>query len=208
MTKNKVAFYPKVKSNIETLLVIPIAENRLNVLNELVNYIQNSSETKLIFICTHNSRRSQFAQMWAQTAAAYFNSPVNCFSGGVEVTACNERTIASLERSGFKINKDNEEPANPIYHVSFSDDAESNPLFSKIYDDVVNPSKKFAAVMTCSDADQNCPFIPGAEARIPLNYDDPKEFDDTANESTKYDERSIQIASEMFYVFSQLNFNQ
>ena len=31
--------------------------------------------------------------------------------------------------------------------------------------------------MVCDHADQNCPFIPGATARIPLRYKDPKEFD-------------------------------
>ena len=37
-----------------------------------------------------------------------------------------------------------------------------------------------------------------------LVVDDPKAFDDTALEAEKYDERSIQIASEMFYVFRNL----
>lgn len=58
--------------------------------------------------------------------------------------------------------------------------------------------------MTCSHADENCPFIPGAETRIPVRYEDPKEFDDTEMESEKYDERSKQIASEMFFVFSRV----
>ena len=58
--------------------------------------------------------------------------------------------------------------------------------------------------MTCSDADENCPFIPGTEMRIPVRYEDPKEFDGTPEESLRYDERSRQIASEMFFVFSQV----
>jgi len=210
MTANKESFYPKIKSNLKTLLDIPIDVNRISILNDLVDYLRSSDNQgiQLIFICTHNSRRSQFAQVWAKIASIYFNAPIRSFSGGVEITACNERTIASLKRSGFTIVKNNEENENPVYNVSYLDENESIQLFSKMYDDVVNPSKNFAAVMTCSDADTNCPFIPGAEVRIPLNYEDPKEFDNTVEESAKYDERSKQIASEMFYVFSRLNINQ
>ena len=177
-------------------------------MNQLIGFIQkkltNNKEVCLVFICTHNSRRSQLAQVWAQTAAAYFNIPLLCFSGGVEVTACNERTITSLKRSGFKINNERGEIENPVYKVFYSDNEEPIQLFSKFYDDTVNPQDNFAAILTCSDADQNCPFIPGAEARISLKYNDPKEFDDTTMETSKYDERSQQIAAEMFYVFSKI----
>ena len=58
--------------------------------------------------------------------------------------------------------------------------------------------------MTCSQADGGCPFIAGAEKRIPITYEDPKAFDDSPLEEAKYDERSLQIASEMFYVFRQI----
>ena len=61
--------------------------------------------------------------------------------------------------------------------------------------------------MTCSQANANCPFIPGAEKRIPITYEDPKEFDNTPQQIKKYQERSNQIATEMLYVFSQINTN-
>ena len=63
----------------------------------------------------------------------------------------------------------------------------------------------YAAVMTCSDADKNCPFIPGAEKRISLPFKDPKEFDDTLIEAKKYKECSLKIASEVFYVFNEVD---
>jgi len=47
----------------------------------------------------------------------------------------------------------------------------------------------------------------GAEARFPIKYDDPKAFDGTELMNEKYSERSLQIASEMYYVFSQINSN-
>jgi arsenate reductase len=193
----------KLNSTIEQVQKIPIPENRKVILSKLVDYIQNKLEIgqspRLNFICTHNSRRSQFSQIWAQTAAAFFTIDVKCFSGGVELTAFNERAVASILRCGFKIEKAGE--INPKYFVYY--DSKSKPIvaFSKLFDDIPSP---FAAVITCTHADDNCPFIPAAECRIPVRYDDPKAFDDTALEAEKYDERSIQIASEMFYVFRNL----
>jgi arsenate reductase len=193
----------KLNSTIEQVLKIPIPENRKVILDKFKDYIQNKLEIgetpRLNFICTHNSRRSQFSQIWAQTAAAFFAIDVECFSGGVELTAFNERAVASILRCGFKVEKEGE--INPKYSVYY--DTKSKPIvaFSKLFDDTPSP---FAAVMTCAHADENCPFIPAAECRIPVRYDDPKAFDDTALEAEKYDERSIQIASEMFYVFRNL----
>ena len=193
-------------NNIEGILSIDISEDRIAKLQPLIDYIKSKREKgqpiRLNFICTHNSRRSQFSQIWAQTAADYFEIPAFCYSGGVEVTACNERTIRSLERSGFIISKHGH--SNPIYFILQDKDTRPIIVFSKLYDDVINPHGNFATIMTCSHADENCPFIPGAEARIPVRYEDPKEFDDTDLESIKYDQRSQQIASEMFYVFSRV----
>jgi hypothetical protein len=71
-----------------------------------------------------------------------------------------------------------------------------------VYNHSQNPVNNFAAIMTCSDAEENCPFIPGVELRIGTTYDDPKTFDNTPLQDTKYDERLKQIAVETFYVFS------
>ena len=195
-----------LNANLESILSRSISDERKSLLQELIDYIKSKREKgqpiRLNFICTHNSRRSQLAQIWAQTASDYFEIPAFCYSGGVEVTACNERTIHSLERSGFIISKHGH--SNPIYFILQDKDTRPIIVFSKLYDDVINPHGNFATIMTCSHADENCPFIPGAEARIPVRYEDPKEFDDTDLESTKYDQRSQQIASEMFYVFSRV----
>ena len=183
-----------------------ISDERLAVLKPMIEYIQTKidqgKEVNLNFICTHNSRRSQFSQIWAQTAANYFGIPALCYSGGVEVTAFNERAVASIKRSGFRVSSKGD--SNPIYLISHSDDKEPIKAFSKLFDDPINRADQFAAVMTCSHADENCPFIPGTEKRIPVRYDDPKEFDGTPEEAERYDQRSMQIASEMFYTFSQV----
>lgn len=197
---------PVLKNSIEKALQMNIPVERLGVLQPLVDYIQlkidKKEEVNLNFICTHNSRRSQFSQIWAYTAANYFGIPANCYSGGVEVTSFNERAVESIKRSGFRVITKGY--ANPQYSVFHSEDSEPILAFSKLFDDPINKVDQFAAIMTCSHADENCPFIPGTEKRIPVRYEDPKSFDDTPEESVMYDQRSMQIASEMFYVFSKV----
>lgn len=183
-----------------------ISEERKSVLRELANYISirlaAKKPARLIFICTHNSRRSHLSQIWTQVAAyAYGVEGVETYSGGTEATAFNPRAVKAMQKAGFDI-KTVKEGDNPIYAVAFAQDALTIEAFSKKYDDKVNPQDDFAAVMTCSDADQNCPFIPGASLRIPVPYDDPKDFDGTAQEEVKYDERCHQIACEMFFMMS------
>jgi arsenate reductase len=199
--------YPTLQATIEKAKSLEIPKDRIPILQDFIDYIQKKVDAdqpvNLNFICTHNSRRSQFSQIWAKTAAAYFDIEINSFSGGVEVTAFNERAVASLKRAGFKVTQKGIE--NPKYFVFYSDDVDPIITFSKLYDDSANAPKGFAAIMTCSHADENCPFIPGAEARIPVRYEDPKAFDGTSEEAARYDERSLQIASEMLYVFSRIS---
>jgi arsenate reductase len=193
----------KLKSSFDL-----ISNERKELLNQFAEYIskklKDGKEVKLTFICTHNSRRSHISHIWAQTAAEYFGIPnIKCYSGGTEATAFNPRAVKAMEKAGFKIEKQ-DESTNPLYLVYYSDDNEPIECFSKVYSDKYNPQKDFAAIMTCSDADENCPVVFGADARFPVRYDDPKQFDGTELEEEKYDERVEQIGREMLYVFSLL----
>lgn len=196
----------KLKGTISQFDENLISDERKEVLATLIQYIKQklarNEAPHLNFICTHNSRRSQLSQIWAKVAAFYYDIPIQTYSGGVEVTAFNERAVDTLKKSGFSIT--NEDSGNPIYKVYYSSSEEPILTFSKLYDDPINPKEGFAAVMTCSHADENCPFIPGTEQRIPVQYEDPKAFDGTPQEAEKYQERSLQIANEMFYVFSKV----
>lgn len=145
------------------------------------------------------------SQIWAQTAAEYFNVPkIHCYSGGTEATAFNPRAVKAIKKFGFEIDQ-KDESENPVYFVHFLDGKEPLQCFSKVYDDKFNPQKDYTAIMTCSHADENCPIVFGADNRFPIRYDDPKEFDNTDFEEVKYLERFEQIGIEMLYVFGKVN---
>lgn len=202
--------YNAIKSYCDKLVsqFKDIPDNRKNLLEKIAHYIslkkENNQTINLVYICTHNSRRSHFGQIWAQVSANYYNiNNVNSFSGGTEATTFNINAINAIKRVGFDVKQINE-TQNPTYHLVFN--CTENPIvcFSKVYDDAHNPQNNFAAIMTCSDAEENCPFIPGVELRIGTTYNDPKEFDNTPLQDEKYDERCAQIALETLYVFSKV----
>jgi arsenate reductase len=183
-----------------------ISKDRKVLLEQISSYIHSKINTgnpiNLVYICTHNSRRSHFGQIWAQVAADYYNiKNVNVFSGGTEATAFNINAINAIKRVGFDVKK-MDDSNNSIYQISFDENEKPISCFSKEYHDSTNPKIEFAAIMTCSDAEENCPFIPGAELRIGTTYDDPKAFDNTPLQDKKYDERCKQIALETLYVFA------
>ena len=154
----------------------------------------------LNFICTHNSRRSQFSQVWCQMIQEWIGLRVaRAYSGGTEVTACNERTVAALQRFGFRYEARGSD--NPRYRIFAPEFDAEITLWSKTYDDDFNPGAGFAAVMTCDHADENCPFIPGASLRVPLTYTDPKYADDTREEAEAYDKACETIATDMLRLF-------
>lgn len=202
----KNSFFPALEETISSLPFSQISTERIPVIDSMADYIlakiKANEEVRLNFICTHNSRRSQFSQIWAKTAADYHGIEAFCYSGGVEVTAFNERAVNAIKRDGFKLIQKGEE--NPVYFVLHGEESEPIITFSKVYDDAINPNSGFAAVMTCDHADENCPFIPGAEKRIPLRFEDPKAFDGTDLEGKMYTERSHQIAAELFLIFQKV----
>ncbi|MBE2209065.1 MAG: protein-tyrosine-phosphatase [Saprospiraceae bacterium] len=180
-----------------------IPEARQQELTELGDYIaqklQSGQVVKLTVICTHNSRRSHIGQLWLAAAAAYYGiEGLAAFSGGTEATAFNPRAVAAMRRAGFDISGQEAE-ANPRYTALMGAGLPELVLFSKRYDDPENPQQGFAAIMVCSDADEACPFFPGAEKRFAIRYDDPKASDGTPQEAATYDERCRQIGREMLF---------
>lgn len=185
-----------------------ISSERVHLLQEMAHYIvdlkKSNKAVSLNFICTHNSRRSHMSQIWAATMAHHFGiTGIVTYSGGTEATAMNIRVVNALHKAGFGVIASG--GGNPKYEVIFS--AEAIPLvcYSKTYDTPENPQKNFAAVMTCTGADDACPVVLGSDARFALYYEDPKEADDTPWEAERYEERLKQIGSEMHYLMSEVS---
>ena len=182
-----------------------IDPHRKELLRKFSDYIrtrrEKSEPVALVFVCTHNSRRSQMAQLWAAAAGKYYGINVLSCSGGTESTAFNPRTVAAMSRAGFKIEKTTED-GNPVYHVRYAESLPALTCFSKKYDGAPNPKAAFAAVMVCDSADKACPTVPGAAARFAISFVDPKVSDNSPQESATYDQRCAQIAREMMFAMS------
>jgi arsenate reductase (thioredoxin) len=193
-------------TKIETELKQKPVDRHNELIKKIAHWIaeevKGGNSARLNFICTHNSRRSQFAQAWCILVQDYLGLKMaEAYSGGTEVTACNERTVYALERAGCTVKSDGTH--NPVYTVRATDMNTEIRLWSKVYDDEANPSGRFAAIMTCDHADANCPFIPGAAIRVPLTYTDPKFADDTDAENSAYDETCKIVASDMIRIFRE-----
>ena len=200
--------FNQIENTITSLNIESISTERKETLQPLIDFIKTkvnaNQEIRLNFICTHNSRRSHLSQVWAQTMAYYFYvKNVFCYSGGTEATALFPMAAETLRNSGFEVKRISKNE-NPVYSIKYA--ANQHPIigFSKKMDDDFNPKSEFAAIMTCNSANEACPIVSGAEIRIPITFEDPKAFDNTPQQAEKYKERSLQIATELFYVFSQI----
>lgn len=211
MADDPIPLRPKVaRLCTELSLLHPeIPEARKSTLHQLADYVQarraKQEASRVNFICTHNSRRSHLAQLWLGIAADYYGIPdVQTFSGGTEATALSPQAVAALQRAGLKIVGRTAWEKNPLYHVNWRDSGPPTALFSKIYDEAPNPKRDFAAVLVCESAAEDCPFVPGANPRIVLPYEDPKWSDGTPEEEEAYDETLQEIGRDMLYVMARV----
>ncbi len=201
--------FSELKKNLQILLQnSSISDEHKKILESLKSYIQEkhskNQTVKLIFICTHNSRRSHIAQLVGYACSIYFEiNHIEFYSGGTEATAFHPNAIAALRKFGFQI-KQLDEQTNPKYEVSVGEEHPSLICFSKVYQDSENPKEHFAAIMVCDDAAENCPIVYGAEKRFKLTYTDPKSFDNTTLAEEKYYEKVIEISKDMIYLFQCL----
>ncbi len=187
---------------------ILIPEERLDLLKKIATTIteelKDRDKLNLNFICTHNSRRSQMAQVWSFFAVEYFKlKNIYTYSGGTEATAFHRNTVKTLQQTGFKFNVIDFSHQNPKYLISFKETKKSIMGFSKKFDNEAN-GFPYIAITTCSDADKNCPFIPDAISRFHLPYIDPKSGDNTLLQPEKYLETNQQIAGEIFVIFEEV----
>jgi len=185
-----------------------ISDERKATLEKIAHWLKNASakrsRSEILFVCIHNSRRSHLSEIHATAAVEWFgkSDKIKVYSGGTTVTAFSPNAAAAISGAGYTLDKG--EGKNPVYKVRFSDDRPAISVWSKKHDDGSNPDAGFLAVMTCSDNEQNCPYIAAANARIPLYYPDPSEADDTPEAEATYDKVSADIARDLMYLFSKV----
>lgn len=150
----------------------------------------------ICFVCTHNSRRSQFAQFWFDNIAQANNLSWNVLSAGTEATAVYPSVITALEHDGITLQYENK--VNPHYTST----AIRHPLYSKTIEELSSTVNIDLAITVCDHADQNCPIIPNVRERSHLPYIDPKHSDGSNHEASTYLETSRMVRQEMQYLLT------
>ena len=105
---------------------------------------------KILFICTHNSARSQMAEGYMN---AKYGDRYEVFSGGTEVTRIHPRAIEVMKEIGIDISGHR----------------------SKLIDDLFGKGIE-TVVTVCDSAQKACPFFPGAKEVIHQSFADPSAF--------------------------------
>lgn len=105
---------------------------------------------KIVFICTHNSARSQMAEGYMN---AKYGDRYEVFSGGTEVTRVHPMAIEVMKEIGIDISGHR----------------------SKLIDDLFEKEIK-TVVTVCDSAQKACPFFPGAQEVIHQSFPDPSGF--------------------------------
>ncbi len=188
-----------------------ISEERKELLEQIASSVSNILKQKqkhaLLYVCTHNSRRSILAQAWSFAAANFYGleEQLSHHSAGTETTYLHPNAIQALERTGFEIFPEAGK-ANPDLSFSIGSN-QALTSKSKLLDDKMNPKENFTAIMVCSAAESNCPFVPGADQRMALTFEDPKIADGREDMISVYDERCAQIGREILYMYSKIKVN-
>lgn len=183
-----------------------LSETRKNALAHLADTLvekKTGDDLQLMFICTHNSRRSIFAQVWASVLADHYQLPIKAFSGGTEATAVHENTLKCLEDLGFEIASGNDRQ-NEKVQIKYGKHQQIS-CYSKVFDHPENPQQDFIALMLCDHAAEHCPFIPNASARLNFTFPDPKKYDGTVFKSDKYKEICLDIAIQLDQIFQRIH---
>ncbi|HAC16283.1 MAG TPA: protein-tyrosine-phosphatase [Bacteroidetes bacterium] len=200
--------YPRLNATLhEVLESIPAPDqSRIEKLSKIADWLSTDpSNRDLIFVCTHNSRRSHMAQNWATAAAEFYDiEGIKTYSAGTESTAMHPHTVEALAECGFEINAPDNVASNPYYEIRISGMIPSTIGFSKTLTHESLPKSNFCAVMVCDEAAEACPIVPGASLRVPLSFKDPKESDNTPKRRAVYLRRSKEIGREMMWVMEQV----
>ena len=107
-------------------------------------------KTKVLFICTHNSARSQIAEGYMK---AKYGDRYDVFSGGTDVTRVHPMAIAVMKEIGIDISQHRSKLIDEFYGLGIE-----------------------TVFTVCDAANKACPFFPGAKEVIHQSFPDPSAF--------------------------------
>ena len=123
---------------------------------------QNMNKTKILFVCIHNSARSQMAEAFVNT---YNGDKFYAESAGLEPGTLNPLVVKSMSEIGIDISKN---PTKDVF-TFFKE--------GRMYDYVVT---------VCDEASgQRCPIFPGALRKINWSFEDPSALNGTEEEKLR-----------------------
>ncbi|MHA1231835.1 MAG: arsenate reductase ArsC [Candidatus Helarchaeota archaeon] len=117
---------------------------------------QINKKKKVLFICTHNSARSQMAEGLLKH---FHGDRYDVYSAGTDPTKVNPYAIKVMEEIGIDISKN----------------------YSKNIDKFLNDDFEFI-ITVCDRANEFCPFFPGGKKRLHKSFEDPSEFEGSNQE--------------------------
>ena len=184
-----------------------IPQDRLSLLASLAENmveIQQKGALHLLWMDTHNSRRSIFCQVWAKCWAMHHGlEGFEMYSGGIKVEAIHTNTLDALSNAGLFVNRlDARENAH--YQLYYQEQKSPVAVFSKLLGDAPNPQENFLAVYTSETAKERFSSISGAKLTFSLLYPDPKIADGSMEEEVVYADLNEQVAVEMGVLFGMV----
>lgn len=114
------------------------------------------SPPRVLFLCTHNSARSQMAEGFLRAMAG---DRFEAGSAGTEKTSVNPLAIRAMAELGIDLGG----------HTS------------KVYADVEVPAWDYL-ITVCDDANERCPWVPGSVQRLHWSFPDPSRATGTEEE--------------------------
>lgn len=105
------------------------------------------TKKKVLFVCTHNSARSQMAEGYLN---ACFGEIFEAFSAGTEVTSVNPYAIRAMDEIGIDISRQWSKKIDEFFGVEMD-----------------------LLVTVCDSAKGACPMFPWAKEKIHAGFSDP-----------------------------------
>lgn len=116
-------------------------------------------KTKVLFLCTGNSCRSQMAEGWARHLHGDIIEP---YSAGTEIHGMNRNAVSVMGETGVDISSHHSKNIEEVRDIAF---------------DVI--------ITVCDHAHENCPLFPCEAKHIHAGFDDPPRLAESIDDPEK-----------------------